>query len=56
MMKDELGLSEQEKQIIDRQQLETRFFEECKRLPYEYLESEEKDLVDKCLNRETKRV
>ena len=52
MMKDELGLSEQEKQIIDRQQLETRFFEECKRLPYEYLESEEKDLVDKCLNRE----
>lgn len=51
-MNKELGLSEEEKQIIDKHQLQSNFIEECRRLPYEYLEDYEKDLVDKCLREE----
>lgn len=36
----------------DKHNLRTRFPEECKRLPYEYLEEYEKELVDKCINHE----
>ena len=51
-MKNEIsGLSKEEIEIIDKQQLQTRFLEECKRLPYEYLEPYEKELADKCLNK-----
>ena len=39
-------------QAADKHNLKTRFPEECKRLPYTYLEDYEKQLVDKCLNKE----
>lgn len=31
---------------------DTKYPRECKKLPYEYLEDDEKELVDKCINKE----
>lgn len=53
MANEEFGLSKEEIEIIDKQQLQTRFREECKRLPLELLEPYEKDVAEKCLNGET---
>ena len=38
--------------ILDENNLRTRFPEECKRLPFEYLEESEKTLANKCINQE----
>lgn len=45
-------LSEKDTQIIDQHQLKTRFVEECKQLPLDYLEPFEKELAEKCINKE----
>ncbi len=38
--------------FIDEQDLKNRFPEECKRLPIDYLEENERELVEKCINKE----
>lgn len=40
-------------QSADKHQLKTRFPEECKRLPYDYLDDYEKTLANKCINHES---
>lgn len=45
-------INEIDTEAADKYNLRTRFPEECKRLPYEYLDIYEKELVDKCLNHE----
>ena len=45
-------IDEIDTKAADKHNLRTRFPEECKRLPYDYLENYEKVLVDKCLNHE----
>lgn len=45
-------LSEKDAQIVDQHQLKTRFIEECKQLPFDYLEPFEKELAEKCINKE----
>lgn len=45
-------MNEIDTKAADKHNLRTRFPEECKRLPYEYLEPNEKELVDKCINHE----
>lgn len=42
----------EDKQILDAHNLKVRFPEECKRLPFEYLEEHEKIIADKCINQE----
>lgn len=41
-----------DKKILDMANLETRFPEECKKLPCEYLEDNEKIIVNKCIEHE----
>ena len=45
-------LTPEEERFIDQQDLKNRFPEECKRLPLEYLEEDEKILAKKCINHE----
>ena len=46
------GITPEEEKFIDQQDLKNRFPEECKRLPLDYLEDNEKILVEKCINQE----
>ena len=46
------GITPEEEKFIDQQDLKNRFPEECKRLPLEYLDENEKILAQKCINQE----
>lgn len=46
------GFTPEEIKFIDQQDYQNRFPEECKRLPLEYLEENEKTLAQKCINQE----
>lgn len=43
---------QEETRLLDENNLKVRFPEECKRLPFEYLEDHEKEIVTKCINQE----
>ena len=45
-------LNNEDTKIIDQHQLKTRFLEECKKLPLDYLRPADKELAEKCLNQE----
>lgn len=42
----------EDKQILDAHNLEVRFPEECKRLPLDYLRPSDRELAEKCINKE----
>lgn len=46
------GITVEEEKFIDQHDLKTRFPEECRRLPIDYLNDNEKTLVNKCINQE----
>lgn len=46
------GITPEEEKFIDQQDLKNRFPEECKRLPLDYLDDDEKRIVEKCINQE----
>lgn len=46
------GITTEEEKFIDAHDLKNRFPEECKRLPFEYLDEKEKIIAEKCINQE----